>query len=77
MQRANTWLIVVGWIFAVLGGLIGIGIGAYLAFAKTTGLDGNRVFKYEEESRRHGIPMLIVASLFFAIGIWLRIKGSH
>ncbi|MGD0165954.1 MAG: hypothetical protein ABSC51_01495 [Gaiellaceae bacterium] len=77
MKRVNTWLLIVGWIFAVLGGLVGMGIGAYIAFARTTGLDGKPVYKYEEESRRHGVPMLIIAFVFFAIGLYLQLKKTH
>jgi hypothetical protein len=75
MKRASTLLIVVGWIFAVLGGLIGVGIGAYLAFAKTTGANGETTYKYDDGSRKHGIPMLVIALIFFSIGVWLRIRA--
>ena len=34
MKKASTWLLVIGWISAALGGLVGIFIGAYLATAK-------------------------------------------
>ena len=77
MQKASTWLIVVGWIFAVLGGLIGIGIGAYLTFAKTTGANGETAFKYDESTRKQSIPMLVIALLFFSIGVWLRLRATQ
>jgi len=77
MNRASTWLLVIGWIFAVLGGLIGIGIGAYLTFAKTTGANSETAFKYDNYSRKQGIPMLVVALLFFSIGAWLRIRATR
>jgi len=77
MKRASTWLLVIGWIFAVLGGLIGIGIGAYLTFAKTTGANGEMTFKYDANSRKQSIPMLAIALLFFSIGVWLRIRTTR
>jgi hypothetical protein len=77
MKKASTWLLVIGWVFAVLGGLIGIGIGAYLTFAKTTGAEGETTFKYDDSTRKQSVPMLVIALLFFSIGVWLRIKATR
>ena len=77
MKKAGTWLLVIGWVFAVLGGLIGIGIGAYLTFAKTTGENGETTFKYDESTRKQSVPMLVIALLFFSIGVWLRIRATR
>lgn len=60
-------LVVCGWIFAVLGGLIGILIASYIAFGKDAG-----GFKYDLPSRKNAKAMLIVAITIMAIGILSR-----
>jgi membrane protein YqaA with SNARE-associated domain len=75
MKKASAWLLVISWISAVLGGLAGIFIGAHLAPAKATAGNGERTFKYDDYSRRQGIPMLVIGLMFFAIGVWLRTRG--
>ena len=59
-KPAGTGLIVAGYIFAFLGGLIGIAIGATLKMGKVKDESGNKVFTYDEKSRQHGLYMLII-----------------
>ena len=48
MKKASAWLLVIGWISAVLGGLVGIFIGAHIASAKATTGHGERAFRYDD-----------------------------
>jgi|GEM_PF-1626736 len=76
MKKASAWLLVIGWISAVLGGLVGIFIGAHIASAKATTGHGERAFRYDDYSRKQGIPMVVVGLMVFALGVWLRTRGS-
>jgi len=71
-QRASKKLIFFGWVFSVLGGLIGLGIGWSLAHMKDKTPEGE-FFTYDEESRIIGKRMLKVAGLVFSIGVVLRL----
>jgi crotonobetainyl-CoA:carnitine CoA-transferase CaiB-like acyl-CoA transferase len=65
-KRAGTGLIVVGYIFAALGGLIGLIIGALLAFGKERSSDGTKVPRYDAYSVKQGKIIF-----FLALGIIL------
>jgi crotonobetainyl-CoA:carnitine CoA-transferase CaiB-like acyl-CoA transferase len=65
-KRAGTGLIVVGYIFAALGGLIGLVIGALLAFGKDRYSDGTKVPRYDAYSVKQGKIIF-----FLALGIIL------
>lgn len=65
-KRAG-WLIPVGYVFALLGGLIGIVLGAYLWRSKEKLPSGEKPFRYEASARRHGLIMLILGVIMFAI----------
>ncbi len=60
--RVSTGLLVAGWIFTILGGLIGIAIAGSIAFGK----------KYDDESHRKGKVMFIVAIVLLVIYLVLR-----
>jgi hypothetical protein len=75
MKKAGTWLIVLGWIFSVLGGVIGILIGANLATGKAKGPNGEKVYKYDDNSRKQGIPMLAIGTLMFGAGLAIRLTS--
>jgi len=53
------WLIP-GYLFAILGGLIGIFIGVHLMSGKITLPDGTKVKKFNQSSRTQGTIMLII-----------------
>lgn len=72
MQKAGTGLIVAGWIFAILGGLIGLIIGAHIAFAKVPDANGQKVPKYDDGSRTQGKIMFAIACVVFALGMIAR-----
>ena len=56
-----------GYIFALLGGLLGIGIGGMLLQSTVKDPYGNKVKKYTGASRTHGIIILVLGSVMFAI----------
>jgi hypothetical protein len=70
-QAAPKWLILLGWIFAILGGLIGIAIASSLTSTKVKGPDGE-FLKYDQASRETGAKILKVgiAVALLALVIW-------
>jgi hypothetical protein len=71
-QRASKTLIFFGWVFSVLGGLIGVGIACSLAYMKEKTPQGD-FFTYDEASRAVGRKMLVVAGTVIAIAVVLRL----
>jgi len=61
-----------GYIFAVLGGLLGIFIGWHLNTHKKTLPNGNRVYAYSTNDRKHGKRILNIGIIFFFI--WTLVK---
>jgi hypothetical protein len=56
-----------GYIFALLGGLLGVFIGWHLTTFKKTLPNGQRVHGYTEADRRHGRRILIIGIIMFCI----------
>ena len=71
-QPASKKLIFFGWVFSLLGGLIGLGIAWSLASMKEKTPHGD-FFIYDEESRAIGRRMLKVAGAVLAAGVGLRL----
>jgi len=74
-KRASKKLIFFGWVFSMLGGLIGIGIAWSLASMKEKTPRGE-FFTYDEESRAIGRRMLKVAVAVLVIALVLRLISS-
>jgi hypothetical protein len=53
-EQPQTFWIILGYICAFLGGVLGIFIGWHLSSFKKTLPDGERIFEYSESDRRHG-----------------------
>jgi len=72
-EPKQTGAVIAGYIMAVLGGLIGIVIGWYLSTYKRTLPNGDRVYHYSEDDRRHGKRILYLGIFFVAFWIlcWL------
>lgn len=70
-KRASKRLIVFGWIFSFLGGLIGVGIAWSLVSMKEKTPDGE-FFSFDEESRVVGGRMLKISVTVVAVEIVLR-----
>ena len=66
-QKAPTWLLVLGWITAILGGLLGIAMGAILRFSKAADASGNKVPRYDDSSRQQGLYMMILGVVMLVV----------
>jgi hypothetical protein len=75
-QTQKNW-IYAGYIFALLGGLLGVFIGWHLLTFKKTLPTGERAYGYVESDRRNGRNILIIGLIFVAIEIvfWLNENG--
>ena len=56
-----------GYLFGLLGGLLGIAIGAMLIQSKAKDAYGDKVQKYTSGSRWHGFAILLLSSIMFAV----------
>lgn len=65
--------IIIGYVFALLGGLLGIFIGWHLLTFKKTLPNGNRIYAYSENDRKQGNRIVILSGVFIVIWILYRI----
>jgi hypothetical protein len=68
--------IVAGYIFAILGGFLGLIIGYYLWTAKKTLPNGEQVPTYTQRDRRHGKSIFIIGLIVVPIALALRIYAE-
>lgn len=73
VEKHDTGWIVAGYIFAILGGLIGLVIGWYIVSSKKTLPNGERIYTYSESDRRHGKIILIIGIPVLVISLAIRI----
>lgn len=67
-ERGPKNQIFAGYLFALFGGLIGFLIGWFLWKSKKTLPDGNKIYTYEMEQRKHGRRITFIS--FVALIIW-------
>lgn len=65
-EPRQTGAIIAGYVMAFLGGLLGIVIGWYLSTYKRTLPNGDRVYHYGEDDRKHGKRILYLG-IFFVV----------
>lgn len=70
-ENQRAW-IVAGYIFAFLGGFLGIIIGYFLWTAKKTLPNGKKVYSYSEKDRKQGKYIFIIAMIIFPFALILR-----
>ncbi len=71
-QTANVWL---GYLFALLGGVVGLFMGWHLATAQKTLPNGERVYVYREPDRQHG-KWILGLSIITLLGWLLSVRGQ-
>lgn len=65
--------IIAGYIFSFLGGLIGLVIGYFLWTAKKTLPNGQKVYSYAENDRKHGKKIFYIGLIIIPIWIMIRV----
>jgi hypothetical protein len=71
-QPQTTWIIV-GYLAAFLGGVLGIFIGWFLANGKKTLPDGERIYFYSEPDRRQGKVIFYLSLVTFVVALVSRV----
>lgn len=69
-------LIMAGYVFALLGGLIGVFIGQYLAGYRKTLPNGEVVFAHSNSDRKHGRYILTLGTMVFCVVAVLKLMGK-
>ena len=73
-EKAGKWWLVAGYVFAGMGGLLGIVFGYMLYSSKKTLPDGRIMYRYNIAHRRHGKIIMIlglsVVSILWVINLW-------
>ncbi len=68
----TTW-IVVGYMAAFLGGILGIFIGWHLLSSKKTLPNGEKVYDYNDHDRKHGRNIFYLSIIIFAIAVLIKV----
>lgn len=72
-DEGQKFYIILGYLTAVLGGLLGVFIGWHLLTHKKTLPNGNRIYAYSENDRKQGNRILIIGGIFLVFWITMRI----
>jgi hypothetical protein len=75
-ENHRSWMYA-GYIFALLGGLLGVFIGWHLSTFKKTLPNGQRVYGYTENDREHGRRILIIGLIMFFILMAIRFTTEN
>ncbi|MFM2387551.1 MAG: hypothetical protein RL660_2308 [Bacteroidota bacterium] len=70
-EVAGKIYIFLGYVVAILGGLLAIMYGEHLVSSKKTMRDGTQVYTYREEDRKHGKRIFRIGIVFLIIGLIL------
>lgn len=71
----NVWILV-GYVFAIAGGLLGLFIGWHLSSYKKTLPDGKQVYGYNENDRKHGKRIFLLSIIVFAISVIYKVAPA-
>jgi hypothetical protein len=67
-NKISIWVII-GYIFSLFGGLIGIFIGSTILSAKKNLPGGQVIYSFNERSRRHGKIIVYLSSIILILSI--------
>jgi hypothetical protein len=73
-EGQRNW-IYAGYIFALLGGLIGVFIGWHLSTHRKTLPNGQQVYGYKLEDRKHGRRIWIIGAIMFIVSLTIRFSN--
>lgn len=62
-----------GYVLAILGGFLGIGVGLQLWKSKKTLPNGDSIYSYNESDREHGKKIFIIGIICFSIALIYRV----
>jgi hypothetical protein len=73
---SNAW-IYAGYLFALLGGLIGVFMGLALMTSKKTLPDGRKMYSYSVAHRNHGTRIFFIGITVFLISLMAKIASAE
>jgi len=73
-EKSQSSWIIIGYICAFLGGVLGIFIGWHLSSAKKTLPDGEQIYSYTLEDRKHGRIIFYLSLVGTAVSIFFRFQ---
>lgn len=76
-EKKQTFWIVFGYIFALLGGFLAIIIGLHLALYKKTLPNGDKVYNYSEADRKHGKRIFVIGMSTFTLYMSLKFMQEY
>lgn len=73
-EKSQSSWIIIGYICAFLGGVLGIFIGWHLSSAKKTLPDGEQIYSYTSGDRKHGRIIFYLSLVGTAVSVFLRFQ---
>lgn len=73
-EGQKNW-IYAGYLFALLGGLIGVFIGWHLSTYRKTLPNGQQIYGYKQADRKHGRRIWILGTIMFVISLTIRFSN--
>jgi hypothetical protein len=73
-EPRQVWLVRLGYLLAIIGGLLGILIGLYLVTYKKVLPNGDRIYGYSRQDRAHGKLIFVIGVV---VAIFLAAKEIH
>lgn len=74
-EASHPGWIVAGYVLALLGGLLGLLVGAQLYFHRKDLPSGQRVYAYAAADRAHGLRILVLGAVMFGLALYLRLEN--
>jgi xanthine/uracil permease len=76
VKGASAWLLIIGFFTAIVGGIIGLLIGANIASARETAASGEKTYKYDDYSRRRGLQIAVIGAVVFLFVLWKSLSAG-
>lgn len=75
-EKSKGYILVMGYIFALLGGVLGVAIGYSLWRSKKTLPNGESVWSYVDGDRKHGQIMFLIGVITVGVFLLLKVFGD-
>ena len=75
-EESSDAQIIMGYIFALFGGFIGLFIGWYLVRHKKTLPNGERIYGNSPADRKHGLRIIVISILSFTGWMFLKLRAG-
>lgn len=76
-ERGDIFWIAIGYLIAIIGGLLSLVIALPFVLSRKTLPDGRRMFIYDTVTRRHGRNMLIIAGVVILLSLFVNDKVRY